>query len=85
MSISMLLSWSIYSYLCLPPPVRRVHFDIEAFRCRIAVKATLRGVNEMLSVGWLPYQLSHALDNVLTSVFDRALVIDIPFHILERV
>jgi len=50
-SISTLLSSSISPYLCLPPPVRSVHFGIEAFRGRIAVKATLRGKNEMLSVG----------------------------------
>jgi len=62
-----------------------VHFGIEAFRGRIAVKATLRGENEMLSVGWLPQQPSHAFDDVLTPVFDRVLVIVIPSHILESV
>jgi len=84
-SISTLLSWSISAYLCLPPPVRCVHFSIEAFRWRIAVKAMLRGVNEMLGVGWLPHQPSHAFDEVSTAVFDRPLVIVIPSHILESV
>jgi hypothetical protein len=62
-----------------------VHFGIEAFRWRIAVKATLRALNEMLRVGWLTHQPSHAFDNISTSVFDRALVILIPSHILETV
>jgi len=62
-----------------------VHFGLEAFRWRITVKATLRGVNEMLGVGWLPHQLSHAFDHVLTPVFDKVLVIVIPSHILESV
>jgi len=83
--ISTLLSSSISPYLCLPPPVGSVHFGIEALRWRTAVKATLRGVNEMLSLGWLPHQPSHALDDVSTAVFDRALVIVIPSHILESV
>jgi len=60
-----------------------VHFGIEAFRRRIALKATLRGENEMLGVGWLPHPPSHAFDDVSTPVFDRALVIVIPSHILE--
>jgi len=59
-----------------------VHFDIEAFRWCIAVKATLRGINQMLGVRWLPHQPSHAFDDVSTPVFDSALVIVIPFHIL---
>jgi len=84
-SISTLLSSSISAYLCLPPPVRSVHFSIEAFRWSIAVKATLRGVSEMLSVGWLPRQPSHAFDDVSTPVFDRPVVIVIPSHILESV
>jgi len=83
MSISTLLSSSISPYLCLPPPVRSVHFGIEWFRGRIAGIATLRGENEMLGVGWLPHQPSHLFDDVSTSVFDRALVIVIPSHILE--
>jgi hypothetical protein len=62
-----------------------VHFGIEAFRWRIAVKAMLRGVNKMLGVRWLPHQPSHALDDVSTTVFDRVLVIVIPSHILESV
>jgi len=62
-----------------------VHFGIEAFRWRIAVKATLRGVNKMLGVCWLPHQLSLAFDDVSTPVFDRVLVIVIPSHILESV
>jgi len=70
-------------YLGLPPPVRSVHFGIEAFWGRIAVKATLRGENEMLGVGSLPHQPSHAFDDVSTPVLDRALAIVIPCHILE--
>jgi hypothetical protein len=84
-SISTLLSSSISAYLCLPPPFHSVHFSIEAFWWRIAVKATLRGVNEMLGVGWLPHQQSHAFDDVSTPVFDRPLVIVIPSHCLEGV
>ena len=68
MSIRMLLSRSISLYLCLPPPVRRVHFVIEAFWWRIAVNATLRGVIMIVSVGWLPHQPSHACDDVSTPV-----------------
>ena len=84
-SISTLLSSSISAYLSLPPPVRSVHFRIVAFRWRIAVKASLRGIKEMLSVGWLPHQPSHAFDDVSTPVFDRPLVIVIASHILETV
>jgi len=75
----------ISPYLCLPPPDRSVHFGIEAFRWRIAVNATLRGINKMLGARWLPHQPSHAFDDVSTPVFDRALVIVIPSHILESV
>ena len=39
----------------------------------------------MLGVGWLPHQPSHAFDDVSTTVFDRALVVVIPSHILEGV
>jgi len=39
----------------------------------------------MLSVGCLAYQPPHALDDVSTPVFDRALVIVIPSHIVESV
>ena len=39
----------------------------------------------MVRTGWLPHQPSHALDDVSTPVFDRALVIVIPSHILESV
>jgi len=84
-SISPLLSLSISAYMCLPPPVRSVHFSIEGFRWRIAVDATLRGVNEMRGVGWLLHQPSHAFDDVSTPVFDRELVIVIPSHILKSV
>ena len=84
-SISTLLSWSISPYLCLPPPVHSVHFGIEALGWRIAVKATLKGVNQMLGVRWLPRQPSHGCDDVSTPVFDRALVIVIPSHIPESV
>jgi hypothetical protein len=62
-----------------------VHFGIQAFRWGITVKTTLMGVNKMLGVRWLPHQPSHAFDNVSTPVFDRALVIVIPFHNLESV
>jgi hypothetical protein len=62
-----------------------VHFGIKAFRWRMVVKATPWGVNEMLRVGWLPHQPSLAFDNVSTPVFNRALVIVIPSHILESV
>jgi len=79
------LSWSILPYLCLPPPVGSVHFGIEAFRWRITVKAMLRGINKMLRVRWLPDRPSHSFDDVSTPVFDRALVIVIPSHILESV
>jgi hypothetical protein len=81
----MLLSSSISPYLYLPPPVGSVHFGIEAFRGRIAVKAPLRGQNEILGVGWLLHQPSHAVDDVSTPGFDTALVIVIPSHILESV
>jgi len=60
-----------------------VHFSIAVFWWRIALKATLRGVHEMLGVGWLPEQPSPAFDDVSTPVFDRALVVGIQSHILE--
>jgi hypothetical protein len=84
-SISTVLSSSISSYLCLPPPVSSVHFSIAGFRCHIAVNVMPRGVKEMLRVGSLPHQPSHAFDNVSTPVFDRPLFIIIPSHILESV
>jgi len=84
-SISRSLSSSISAYLWLRPPVRSVNFSIEAFWWHIAVKGTLRGVNEMLGVGWLLHRPSHAFDDVSTPVFDKALVIVIPSHILESV
>jgi len=62
-----------------------VHFGIEAFRGRIAVKATLRGVNKMLGVRWLPHQPSDAFDDVSTPVFDRVLLIVVSFHIHKSV
>jgi uncharacterized PurR-regulated membrane protein YhhQ (DUF165 family) len=49
------------------------------------VKATLSGVNEMLGVGRLPHQPSNAFDDILTPVYDRAVVIIIPSHILKSV
>jgi len=55
------------------------------FWWRSAVKATLRGINVMLGVGWLPHQPSQAFDDVPTPVFERALVIVIPSHILDSV
>ena len=62
-----------------------MHFGIEEFRWHIAVEATLRGVDEMLSIGRLPHQASHAFDDVSTAVFHRVLVIVIPSHMLESV
>jgi len=50
-SISTLQSLGICFSLCLQRPVRSVHFGIEALQWHIAVKATLRGINEILSVG----------------------------------
>jgi len=84
-SIYMILSSSISAYLCLPPLVRNVDFSIDTFWWRIAVKATLRGVNQMLCIGWLPHQPSHTYDDVSTPVFDMPLVIVIPSQILESV
>jgi len=84
-SISTLLPSSISAYLCLPLPVRSVHFGIDAVRYCITVKPTLRGVNEMLGVGWLPHKPSHAFDDVSNPVFDSAWVTFIASHILESV
>jgi hypothetical protein len=39
----------------------------------------------MVSIGWLPRQPYHAFDDVSTPVFDSALAIVIPSHILESV
>jgi len=85
MSISMLLASSISPYLCLPQPICSVHCGLEVFRWCIAVNATLRGENEMIGVGRMPHQLSLAVDDISTSVFDWVLVIVIPFHILQSV
>ena len=49
------------------------------------MKSTLRGVNEMLGVRWVPHQPAHAFDDFSTPVIDTALVIVILFHILESV
>jgi len=65
--------------------VRTVRFGTETFRRCTAVKTTVTGENEMLGVGWLPHQPSHALDDVWTPVFDRFVVNVIPSHILESV
>jgi hypothetical protein len=62
-----------------------VNIGLEVFRGRIAVKAPLRGENEMPGVGWLPHQPSHAFDDVSPPGFDKALVIVIPSHIVESV
>jgi len=51
----------------------------------IAVEATLRDVNEMLGIGWVAHQPCHDFDDVSTPVFERALGIAIPSHILESV
>jgi len=82
-SISTLLSSSVSAYMCLPPPVRSVHFSIERIWWRIAVEGQLRGVHQMLGVGWLPHHLCIVFDDVSTPVFHRALVIVIRYHILE--
>jgi hypothetical protein len=62
-----------------------VYFRIEAFRWRIAVKAKLKGVTEMVGVGWLPPQPSPTIDDVSTPILDRALAIVILSHILRSV
>jgi len=75
----------IYPYQCLTPPVRSMRFAIEVSQWGIAVEATLRGINMMLGIAWLPHQPSYASDDISTPAFDRALVIVSPYHILESV
>jgi hypothetical protein len=58
---------------------------MEVFLWLITVNVTLRGVNEILGVGWVRHQLSHAFDDVSTPVFDMALVIVNPAHVLNSV
>jgi hypothetical protein len=54
--------------------------------CRhIAAKAMLQGTNEILSVGWLPYQPSDTFEDDTTPVFDWALVIVIPSNLPQSV
>jgi hypothetical protein len=48
-------------------------------------KAILRGVNQMLSVGWLAHQPSQAFDGVSAPEIDKWLVIVIASHILKSV
>jgi hypothetical protein len=84
-SISTLLSLIISPHLCPPQAVRSMHFGIEAFQGCIAVTATLRDENVMLGVGWLLCQPSDAFDHVSSPLFDRALVIVNPSHILKSV
>jgi hypothetical protein len=62
-----------------------VHFGIEAFWEAIAVKAPLRGENDILGIGWLPHQPSHGFPDVSTPAFDQTLLIVTPSHILESV
>ena len=62
-----------------------MQFSIEVFRWSIAVEGTLRAIYKMLGMGWLPHRPSHAVDDVLTPVLNRVLVIVIPSHILEGV
>jgi hypothetical protein len=62
-----------------------VHLGIEAFRTYIAVKTKLTGVHEMLEVGWLANQPSHAFDDASTPVYYRALVIVIRSNIISSV
>jgi hypothetical protein len=85
MSVSTSSCSGITSYLFLPPPVRSVHFSMEVFRGGNTVKAMLSGIKQMLGVSRLLHQPSHAFGDVSTPEFDRALVIPIPFHILESV
>ena len=47
---------------------------IEALQWHITVKATRRGVNEMLEVRRLLHQVSHVFLDLLTAVFDKELV-----------
>ena len=61
-----------------------MHVGIEAFRWCTTFTSMLRGVYEMLGVSWLPHQLSHAFEDVSTPVFDKAFVIVIASHILDR-
>jgi len=84
-SVSTSSPLDISCYLSLPPPVQSMHIGREASRWHIPVEATLRRLNTMLGVGWLPHQPSHAFDVVSIAVFDRAMVIVIPSHILESV
>jgi hypothetical protein len=85
MSISTLLSWSISPYMCLQPPGRSVDSCIEVFWWGITDIAMLHSLNTMLRVRWLPHQPSDGFDDILTPVFDWALVIVIPSHNLESV
>jgi hypothetical protein len=59
-----------------------MHFGIEVFWWCIPVKAIMRGVYTILCISWLPHVPSQAFDDVSTPVFDRALVIVIPPHIM---
>jgi hypothetical protein len=81
--ITTLLSSRIAPYVSLPPPGCSVHSCIEVFPWQIAFQAMLRGVNETLSVGWLPHQQWHTLDDVSTQVCDRTWVNVIPFPTLD--
>jgi len=83
--ISTLVSSIISPYPCLQQPLCSVYLVIGACQWRIADKATLRGVNEMIGIGWLLYQPSHAFDDVSTPVFYWALMIVIPSHNLGSV
>jgi hypothetical protein len=85
MSISVFLASRISSYLCLLQVIHIVHYGLETFRWYIGVNVTLRGGTEMFGVGRLPDQLSHAVDDVSTSVSDWALVMVMSFHILKSV
>ena len=85
MSISTLLSSSISPCVCLPLPDGSVHFGKEVFWWRIAVEATLRGIDDMVSIAWLPHQPFHAFHDVSIPVFYSELVIVIPSHILQSV
>ena len=84
-SIRTLLSSSISPYLGLPPPVCCMHFGIKAFRLRKAVKATLRGAHQRLSIRWLLHQPSDAFDDFSTPAFNKAFVMVISTHNVKSV
>jgi hypothetical protein len=76
----------IHQYLCLPVSLTtcpqcafQYGGGLVAHRCY----SNAEGLNEMLRVGWLVHQPSHAFDDVSTPVFDKPLVIVIPSHLFK--